>query len=180
MYAAGVEHGGTASRVRAGRRSAEDIESYELADTGVVEYASPAEEAWLQMREITHPQGMLEAGGKLADELGVTHGAIRALRPLATAGPMTMSKLASQLRCDGSYVTGLIDILERAGLAERQPDVRDRRVKLVALTDRGRDAARRACAVVFTPPAAFSALSAHELEQLVQLLRKIGSAEPKA
>lgn len=178
-YALDVENGSGSSerRVRSGRRAAEDIEGYEIADVGAVECAGPAQEAWVQMREITHPPRMLEAGGKLAHELGVTHGAIRALRPLAGAGTMTMSQLAAHLRCDGSYVTGLIDTLEQAGLAERRSDERDRRVKVVALTHKGREVARRACEVVFTPPPSFSALSPRELDQLVRLLRKIRSAE---
>ncbi|MGH8979502.1 MAG: MarR family winged helix-turn-helix transcriptional regulator [Acidimicrobiales bacterium] len=170
---------GTPPRFRGGRRS-DDPEGYEALDADALGPDGPAQEAWLQMREITHPPAMLAAGGKLAEELGVTHGAIRALRPLASAGPMTMSGLAAHLRCDGSYVTGLIDTLEAAGLAERQNDASDRRVKVVVLTDRGREVASRACAVVFTPPDAFSALSARELDQLVRLLRKIRAAEAKA
>ncbi len=130
------------------------------------------------MREITHPPRMLHEGAELARELGVTHGAIRALRLLAGAGTTTMSGLATQLRCDGSYVTGLIDVLEEAGLAERRSDPHDRRVKVVGLTDKGREAARRACALIFTPPASFSVLSGAELDQLVRLLDKIRSAAP--
>jgi DNA-binding MarR family transcriptional regulator len=166
----------TRRRVRTGRRTAEDIESSEVVDAGTVACNGPAQEAWLQMREISHPPGLLEAGGKLAEEMGVTPGVIRALRPLANAEALTMSGLAAQLRCDGSYVTGLIDTLEEAGLAERQSDARDRRVKFVALTEKGREVARRACEVVSTPPAGISALSPRELDQLVRLLRKIQSA----
>lgn len=163
--------------IRTGRRPAEDIEGYEVLDAGVLdECADPAQEAWIQMREITHPPKMLEAGGRLAQELGVTHGAIRALRPLSRAGTVTMSRLAALLRCDGSYVTALVDSLEDAGLAERRSDARDRRVKVVALTDKGRQVAQRACDVVLTPPPCFSALSDDEVVQLVGLLRKIRSA----
>lgn len=165
---------------RLGRRPAEDIEGYEAADAVTAGFSSPAQEAWIQMRELTHPPGLLEAGGHLAQELGVTHGALRALRPLASAETMTMSRLAAQLRCDGSYVTGLIDTLEKAGLAERRSDARDRRVKVVALTDKGREAAKRACALVFTPPDSFCALSPREMEQLARLLRKIRAAEATA
>ena len=128
------------------------------------------------MREITHPPQMLAAAAALARELGVTHAALRALRPLAGSETTTMSGLAAQLRCDGSYVTGLVDALEEAGLAERRSDAHDRRVKVVALTPKGREAARRARAVVLTPPESFSVLSRGELAQLVGLLQKIGSA----
>lgn len=167
-------------RVRPGRRSAEDIACFDVADGPGADSAGPAQEAWIQMREITHPPRMLEASAELARELGVPHGAIRALRPLAGSKTTTMSGLAAQLRCDGSYVTGLIDVLEEAGLAERRSDVHDRRVKVVGLTDEGREAARRACALIFTPPESFSVLTRNELEQLVGLLRKLGSAQRDA
>jgi DNA-binding MarR family transcriptional regulator len=164
-------------RDRTRRRWTEDIQGFERVDAAVMEDAEPAQEAWIHMREITHPPRMLVAGHELAKELGVTNGAIRALRPLASSEPMTMSGLAAQLRCDGSYVTGLIDVLEQAGLAERQSDAHDRRVKVIALTDRGREVARRACEVLMAPPESFSVLSQAELNQLLGLLRKIRSAE---
>ena len=48
-----------------------------------------------------------------------------------------MSALADALHCDNSNVTGIVDRLEAAGLAERRPSERDRRVKAVVLTDKG-------------------------------------------
>jgi DNA-binding MarR family transcriptional regulator len=41
------------------------------------------------------------------------------------------------LRCDNSSVTGIADRLEKAGLAERRAHPTDRRVKTLALTERG-------------------------------------------
>ena len=44
--------------------------------------------------------------------------------------------------CDNSNVTGIVDRLEALGLVERRPAERDRRVKAVALTERGRSRLR--------------------------------------
>ena len=45
-----------------------------------------------------------------------------------------MGDLARDLNCDRSYVTAIVDDLERAGLAERRVAPEDRRVKTIALT----------------------------------------------
>jgi DNA-binding MarR family transcriptional regulator len=52
--------------------------------------------------------------------------------------PMSMRAFASDLSCDPSNVTGLVDRAERAGLVARVPDPRDRRVRMLTLTAKGR------------------------------------------
>src|SRR3954449_2674163 len=54
--------------------------------------------------------------------------------------PLPMSHIADMLRCDRSAVTWITDRLEERGYVERRSDERDRRVKLLALTDEGRRA----------------------------------------
>ncbi|MDT0377349.1 MarR family transcriptional regulator [Streptomyces sp. DSM 42041] len=51
--------------------------------------------------------------------------------------PTPMRRIAEQLRCEPSNVTGIVDRLEARGLVERRPDPADRRVKLAAPTERG-------------------------------------------
>jgi DNA-binding MarR family transcriptional regulator len=51
--------------------------------------------------------------------------------------PAPMRQLAEWLSCEPSNVTGIVDGLERRGLAIRQPDPADRRVKQVVLTAEG-------------------------------------------
>ncbi|RLV08594.1 MarR family transcriptional regulator [Streptomyces griseocarneus] len=50
---------------------------------------------------------------------------------------MPMRRIAQQLKCEPSNVTGIVDRLEARGLAERRPDPDDRRVKLAAATHEG-------------------------------------------
>ncbi|WP_461028625.1 MarR family winged helix-turn-helix transcriptional regulator, partial [Streptomyces sparsus] len=62
---------------------------------------------------------------------------------LLTVGPTPMRRIAEQLKCEPSNVTGIVDRLEARGLAERQAAPSDRRVKLAAATDAGREVATR-------------------------------------
>ncbi|WP_307793399.1 MarR family transcriptional regulator [Amycolatopsis sp. MtRt-6] len=59
--------------------------------------------------------------------LGVTAVDQRALAMIAAAGSMSAGDLAKQIGLTPGAVTGLVDRLERAGLAHRAPDPADRR-----------------------------------------------------
>lgn len=48
------------------------------------------------------------------------------------------AELGERLQLDSATITGVLDRLERAGLAERRADPRDRRVNRIALTAEGR------------------------------------------
>ncbi|NLU69243.1 MarR family transcriptional regulator [Streptomyces sp. HNM0574] len=54
-----------------------------------------------------------------------------------------MRQVARQLKCEPSNVTGIVDRLESRGLVERRPDPADRRVKVAAVTEEGRETAGR-------------------------------------
>jgi DNA-binding MarR family transcriptional regulator len=71
------------------------------------------------------------------NELGLAPMQSMALTSLEPEQPMPMSVLASALMCDNSNVTGIVDRLEALGLVERRAAEHDRRVKAVALTERG-------------------------------------------
>ena len=87
--------------------------------------------------------------------------------------PVPMSSVANVLRCDRSAVTWITDRLEERGYVERRSDARDRRVKLLALTEEGvrvREEIRRRLAV---PPEGLAAnLTRAEQKELRDLLRK--------
>ncbi|MFF1447256.1 MarR family winged helix-turn-helix transcriptional regulator [Streptomyces sp. NPDC058274] len=65
-------------------------------------------------------------------------GAQARLLSLLSLEPLPMRRLAQQLKCEPSNVTGIVDRLEARGLVERRPDPADRRVKLAAPTQEGR------------------------------------------
>ena len=69
-------------------------------------------------------------------------GAQARLLSLLCLEPLPMRRLAQQLKCEPSNVTGIVDRLEARGLVERRPDPADRRVKVAAATQEGRRVAR--------------------------------------
>jgi DNA-binding MarR family transcriptional regulator len=73
----------------------------------------------------------------ILSELGISPQQSMAIGSLKPGEPMPMSALAEALDCDNSNITGIVDRLEAAGFAQRQPDPRDRRVKAVVLTEKG-------------------------------------------
>src|SRR4051812_27436848 len=87
--------------------------------------------------------------------------------------PKPMGELAQHMHCDSSNITGIVDRLEERGLVQRQADERDRRIKLVALTEAGRalrdELARRRS----VPPPQFAELSEAELRKLRQMFAKL-------
>lgn len=61
------------------------------------------------------------------------------LRSLAANGPQNASTLAERLRITPGAVTSLSDKLIANGYAHRQKDVKDGRIVLLEITDKGRD-----------------------------------------
>jgi DNA-binding MarR family transcriptional regulator len=134
---------------------------------------SPSRAAWSSMCDLVlHNVRRRE----VSDALGMSFGKVRAIRRLAVT-PMAMSELAAALEVDAPYATVLVDDLESQGLVRRRPHPRDRRAKLVEATRKGKETARRAEAILGTPPPALDALSTKDLETLVKILHKVGSGE---
>jgi DNA-binding MarR family transcriptional regulator len=79
----------------------------------------------------------------VADELGVGVTESRAVSYLFVRGPMGQGELGALLALNTSSMTALVDRLERAGIAERQPHASDRRRLIVRLTDSGRERVTR-------------------------------------
>ena len=70
----------------------------------------------------------------------VTHDQFWLLGTLNRGGPMTMGALAAARDVALNTATAQVDRLVQAGLVERRPVPSDRRVVVVAATDRGREA----------------------------------------
>jgi DNA-binding MarR family transcriptional regulator len=83
------------------------------------------------------------------------------------------ARLLSLLRCEPSNVTGIVDRLESRGLVERRPDPADRRVKLAAVTESGREVARGLRDELRFARAPLAGLSDEERELLRGLLRRM-------
>jgi DNA-binding MarR family transcriptional regulator len=138
----------------------------------------PAAEVWRRIRAISHNPAAMAAFQQLAQETGLPFAPLRALLVLPLDEEISMRQFAKRLGCDYSYVTPLLDTLEGRGLAVRQPHPTDRRIKVIVLTDRGRELAQRAQLADTTPPVAFSALTKAEMASLRDLLRKLNGEAP--
>jgi len=100
-------------------------------------------------------------------------GAQARLLALVVTEPRPMSRLALLLHCEPSNITGLVDRLERNGLVERHADPQDRRVKVVAPTEAGRELSAQVRADLGFAAEPLRELARSERVQLRDLLRKM-------
>ncbi len=132
-----------------------------------------AEDAFERLRRIVLEGEHVERMAALGLRTKLSPGVIKTLVRLAKTDGISMGEMARGIGCDPSYITALVDDLDARGLARRQPDPDDRRVKIIVLTEAGRTLATEIDAILSVPPAAFSALSQAELRQLRTLLDKV-------
>jgi DNA-binding MarR family transcriptional regulator len=135
---------------------------------------TPSREAWSLMGRIFMENR--RSWGQRFGELGLAPMQAFALRNLDPKTPMAMSALADVLHCDNSNVTGIADLLEAAGLVERRTGERDRRVKTLALTDRGTEVRQAVIDVMSQPPPPIASLSAEDARALRDVLRRATGA----
>jgi DNA-binding MarR family transcriptional regulator len=97
--------------------------------------------AWLGIRLVDRLKQDIR---EVADEVGLSVAQLDVLRRLRHQGPSPMRRLAEQMNCEASNLTGLVDRLEGRRLVERRPDPGDRRVRLLALTEAGEGVSQEA------------------------------------
>jgi len=144
-------------------RASEDLSAHGGAD------AAAAREVWSLMSDLVLDN---QRRREVSDALGVSFGRTRAVRRLARQ-PMSMREFATAMGIDPPNATVVIDDLESLGLVRRRPHPTDRRAKIVEATRKGKDMARRANAILATPPPALTALGTDELETLRRILTSV-------
>jgi DNA-binding MarR family transcriptional regulator len=107
----------------------------------------------------------------LAQEFELAPQQMIALRMLG-AGPRKMSDLADALFCDSSNVTGIVDRLEDRGLVRRKSSKKDRRVKLLILTDEGERVRVEITKRMAQPPPPIASLSEKDQRALRDILKR--------
>lgn len=95
---------------------------------------------------------------------------------------VSMKDLGLQLRCDPSFVTAIADGLEERGLARREIDQRDRRIKNLVLTRKGTTLRSRIEREFLTDLPGLGALDDGERRTFHQLLTRMlaGDRRPEA
>ena len=157
-------------------KSAADTKPDEYTDkAGSVQAAAdPAAcEAWQCMRTLVVGDEAFGEVRRISSEVGLTAALMKALLKLSPENPVAIRELADQFGCDASYVTALVDGLEKAGMAERQAHPTDRRIKVVVRTKKGGETVARVEGLLAKPPASFRRLSSDEQSQLRDLMSKL-------
>jgi len=113
----------------------------------------------------------LALGEQVAQTFEVPAFFIKALHMLD--GPLAMKDLGRRMHCDPSFVTGIADMLEKRGLAARESDPGDRRVKRLVLTPAGQELKQQVEQAVLARMPWRVALSTEERCCLLTLIRKM-------
>jgi DNA-binding MarR family transcriptional regulator len=108
----------------------------------------------------------------VAAQFDVSPMGLKMLQALEPGVELPMSAVAERLFCDASNVTGMVDRLEARGLLERRDSPRDRRVKLIALTDEGAVLREQVLERLYEPPEAIASLSRADQRALRDLMKR--------
>jgi MarR family transcriptional regulator, organic hydroperoxide resistance regulator len=128
-----------------------------------------ATEAWALMGELFFEHGrprMMAAG----QEFDLSPPQSIVLRLLDQ--PRPMGELAELMHCDNSNMTGIVDRLSDRDLVQRTQAEGDRRVRLIALTDRGREIRDELNRRMAEPPAPLTELSGADQARLRDIMRR--------
>lgn len=93
---------------------------------------------------------------------------------------VSMKELGLRIHCDPSFVTAIADVLEEKGLARREIDRTDRRIKNLVLTPKGEEARATLQREFYENLPGIRRLNDAERQEFVALLRKMIQAEKVA
>lgn len=88
-------------------------------------------------------------------------------------GSLPLGKMGERLQVHRTSVTNIVDGLERLDLARRSPHERDRRTTLAVITERGREVAEAATAVLNAERFGTAPLDDAEMEEVSAVLTRL-------
>jgi DNA-binding MarR family transcriptional regulator len=109
----------------------------------------------------------------IARRAGLRPADLEVLGVIEQHGPLTAGQLAQATGLSPAAVTGLIDRLERAGVAGRRPDTRDRRRVLVAVAAGAARIAELYTALERTTRDAVAQYTPEQLDTIADFLRSM-------
>lgn len=133
-----------------------------------------AQAAWRLMMRVGEKH-MEEAGARLMD-MGLSPVMGHFLDELARMEPGPMSQLVARMDVDPGWVTDIVDRLEERGDVVRRPSNDDRRVKILELTEKGRETWRKMDDAIATAPPELMELRDHELRLLLRIAERLARA----
>ena len=142
-----------------------------LADPPVTEFVG---QLFFRLWRATHTRT-----AEVLGTVGLTTALFAVLNVIASREGAIQQELGSALGIDRSTMVSLIDELESAGLARRNPSATDRRAREIAITPKGRRLLKRARTMVEqVEDEVLAGLSLEERHELVGLLRRALEAAP--
>ncbi len=108
----------------------------------------------------------------IAAEFGLAPAGVMALCHLRPGDTLPMRELADSLHFDSSNVTGVVDRLEERGLVERRTADHDRRIKLLVVTEAGKELRERLTARIDVAPPPLAGLSPEDQRTLRDVLAR--------
>jgi MarR family transcriptional regulator, transcriptional regulator for hemolysin len=115
-------------------------------------------------------------GDRQIKPLGFAIGQMPVLYMLRDGGAMSQKQLATLAKIEQPSMAQMLSRMERDGLIQRQPDPQDGRSSLVSLTRRALSKVPKVREALDSGnKEAFSGFSKHEIELLVDLLRRLNT-----
>ncbi len=122
----------------------------------------------LQLMKRKTQQAIFDTGHKISlEQLGI-------LEELAINGEMNMSQLSQAIWKQNANITRMVDKLENKQLIKRKPVIGDRRVNILSITKKGKQAFTEILTVVKkTNSEIYSCITTEEKDFLLQITRKL-------
>jgi DNA-binding MarR family transcriptional regulator len=107
------------------------------------------------------------------EEMGLSKVMAQFLGAVCQSPPGPTNQLATQFGVDPGWVTDIVDRLEARGQLVRRPSTEDRRVKILEVTDSGRETFQNMEAMFATPPAELLDAPRDDLLALVRIAERL-------
>jgi DNA-binding MarR family transcriptional regulator len=133
-----------------------------------------ARRAWRLLMD--HGQHRLEAISREVEAMGLSRVMAQFLGAVCQSPPGPTNQLATRFGVDPAWVTDIVDRLETRGEIVRRSSPTDRRVKILEVTETGRETFRRMEAMFATPPPELINAPRDDLLALVRIAERLGSA----
>lgn len=133
-----------------------------------------ARDAWRLFMKVGEKH-MEEAGSRLTG-MGLSPVMAHFLDEIARIPSGPISQLVARMDVDPGWVTDVIDRLEERGDVRRVPSTEDRRMKIIELTEQGRESWRRMDDAIATAPPELLELGEHDLRMLLRIAERLAKA----
>jgi DNA-binding MarR family transcriptional regulator len=107
------------------------------------------------------------------EEMGLSKVMAQFLGAVCQSPPGPTNQLATRFGVDPGWVTDIVDRLEARGQLVRRPSTEDRRVKILEVTDAGRETFQSMEALFATPPAELLDAPREDLLALVRIAERL-------